>query len=402
MDFSGQETCPLPEHPVLAEVASTLNQAGAWCKVFDHEYRVVYFSDEGRLTYGGLVGMVPVPLGAYVFGAEYVDAMLSWPGAVWGIDGARDLLAAVGPWALADAQGGRDELRKMVDPRLRDLVDGLPAAENSTAITFALSGFAPGAKAPFEVKHHAMRIRDERGRLVGIVMQLKPAVGMSTIGAIASIGDLGHFERMQRVATAGRRPAAILFADLEGSSSLARRLSTASYFALGRRLVRAADQCVVDAGGLVGRHVGDGVVAFFLVETAGSDSAAARNCISAARALREAVMDVAARSELQPEDVVLRFGLHWGSSLYVGNISTAGRSEVTALGDEVNETARIEACASGGRALASKDLLERLDPDDAAALDLDPARATYTPLGELTTATEKARRDAPTIPVCEV
>jgi class 3 adenylate cyclase len=66
---------------------------------------------------------------------------------------------------------------------------------------------------------------------------------------------------MQRVAKPARRPAAILFADLEASSPLARRLSTASYFALGRRLVRAADQCVIDAGGLVGRHVGDGVVA---------------------------------------------------------------------------------------------------------------------------------------------
>ena len=207
---------------------------------------------------------------------------------------------------------------------------------------------------------------------------------------------------MQRVAKAGRRPAGILFADLEGSSAIARHLATASYFTLGRRLARAADQCVIDAGGLVGRHVGDGVVAFFLAETAGSESAAARGCIEASRALRGAIAEVAARSELKPEDVVLRFGLHWGSNLYVGNIATAGRSEVTALGDEVNEAARIEACASGGRALASKNLIERLDPDDSAALDLDPEQVTYTPLGELTTATEKARRDAPTIPVCEV
>jgi class 3 adenylate cyclase len=232
--------------------------------------------------------------------------------------------------------------------------------------------------------------------------QSMTAVGMATLGALATIGDLGHFERMMGVARAERRPAAILFADLEGSSPLARRLSTASYFALVRRLARAADRCVIDAGGLVGRHVGDGVVAFFLAETAGSDSAAARGCIEAARTLREAVPQVATRSELQPEDVVLRFGLHWGSNLFVGNISTAGRSEVTALGDEVNEAARIEACASGGRALASKDLIERLDPEDAAALDLDPDYVTYTALGELESATEKARRDAPTIPVCEV
>ena len=225
---------------------------------------------------------------------------------------------------------------------------------------------------------------------------------MHVLGAMASMGDLGHFARMLSVAKAGRRPAAILFADLEASSPLAKRLSTASYFALGRRLVRAADQCVIDAGGLVGRHVGDGVVAFFLAETAGSESAAARNCITAARALREAIDEVATRSDLQPEDVVLRFGLHWGSTLYVGNILTRGRSEVTALGDEVNDGARIEACASGGLALASKDLIERLESDDATGLDLDPHRITYMPLAELSTATEKARRDAPAIAVCEI
>ena len=75
---------------------------------------------------------------------------------------------------------------------------------------------------------------------------------------------------------------------------------------------------------------------------------------------------------------------------------------VTALGDEVNEAARIEACATGGLALASKALVERLDPGDAAALDLDPDHITYTALADLDGATEKARRDAPAIAVCEI
>ena len=76
-------------------------------------------------------------------------------------------------------------------------------------------------------------------------------------------------------------------ADLEASSPLARRLSTAQYFAFVRRLVRAEDRCIIDAGGIVGRHAGDGVVAFFLAETVGSESAAARSCIAAARTLRD-------------------------------------------------------------------------------------------------------------------
>lgn len=207
---------------------------------------------------------------------------------------------------------------------------------------------------------------------------------------------------MRLVERPDRRPAAILIADLEASSPLARRLSTAQFFAFGRRFVRAADQCIADEGGIVGRHAGDGVVAFFLAETAGSESAAANSCITAARALRNTLREIAARSDIPEADIALRFGLHWGAMLYVGRILTAGRSEVTALGDEVNETARMEACATGGRTLASKSLVERLNSADAVVLGIDPSRTTYTPLAELSTATDKARRDAPSIAVCEI
>ena len=183
-------------------------------------------------------------------------------------------------------------------------------------------------------------------------------------------------------------------ADLEASSPLARHLSTAQYFAFVRRLVRTADRCVIDAGGIVGRHAGDGIVAFFLADTAGSDSAAARACITAARAVRDTLPDIAARSEISVAECSFRFGLHWGATLYMGRIQTGGRSEVTALGDEVNEAARIEACATGGRTLASKSLIERLNRVDADALGLDTGHTTYTPLADLATATDKARRDA--------
>ena len=338
-------------------------------------------------------------MGAHFFGPEFRAASLAWRFGTTTADLFRSNFAAVGGWVLTDLPGGREQLRKIVDPSLLDMVDAL-TPDDPAARWFAGAGM--GLVDAVGVPLLGVRVRAPGGRLAGTLMISKPAAGMATLGAMTSMGDPGHLERMLRVAKAGRRPAAVLFADLEASSPLARRLSTASYFTLGRRLVRAADQCVIDAGGLVGRHVGDGTVAFFLAETAGSESAAARACVTAARELREAMHGVAARSDLAPDDVVLRFGLHWGSTLYVGSITTGGRAEVTALGDEVNEAARNEACASGGRALASKDLIERLEPGDAAALGIDPDRITYTALGDLPTATEKARRDAPAIGVCDV
>lgn len=400
MPLGSQDTCPLPDHPVLAETSRALNRTGLWSYVLDREYRVVFMTDELRLSNGGLADMVPVPLGERFLGPEFLDTALGWT--TWTLETGTTLFAALGPWMLADAPGGRDELRELVDPRLRGLVDELAPAAGEAAIHFEIPGTAIGGKVSYDLKGLAERIWDPAGELLGFELTVTTAVGMSTLGVVAAIGDLDHFARMQRVARAARRPAAILFADLEGSSALSRHLSTASYFSLGRRLAWAADSCVIEQGGLVGRHVGDGFVAFFLAETAGSESAAARGCISAARTLRGLVTEVAGRSGLKPEDVTLRFGLHWGSNPYVGNISTPGRSEVTALGDEVNEAARIESSSAGGRTLASKSLVERLDPADAALLGLDVERITYVPLGDLPSATDKARRDAPAIPVCEL
>jgi class 3 adenylate cyclase len=307
----------------------------------------------------------------------------------------------IGPLILGMMPGGRKCLREQVDASLLDLVDELEPVEFPHVFalnegTMMLGGRSSGIVGTF------FRIDEDEGIPVGTALLSKPRVGMTELAIAAAAADMRHLERMRVIQRPDRRPTAILIADLEASSPLARRLSTAQYFSFGRRLVRAADQCVIDEGGIVGRHVGDGVVAYFLAETIGSESAAARSCITAARALRHTLAEIAVRSNVPEHEASLRFGLHWGATLYIGRILTAGRSEVTALGDEVNETSRIEACATGGRTLASKSLIERLNSSDAEVLGLDPRRTTYTPLAELSTATDKARRDAPSIAVCEL
>ena len=98
----------------------------------------------------------------------------------------------------------------------------------------------------------------------------------------------------------------------------------------------------------------------------------------------------------------LNIGLHWGATLMVGQLATGGRLEVTALGDQMNEGARIEAAAKHGAILASKDVIERLDAADAGAIDLDPDALDYTPLGEFDGASDKAIRDAGAIPVTSI
>jgi class 3 adenylate cyclase len=393
------ESFPLPEDPILAEVAVAVRDSHDWAWIVDRDWRLRYMTDEHRLSFGAGAERVAAPFGEFLFGPEMVGRSIDW---VTGLNKPElwaPMLRAVGGLMLYDDEGSVDHLRASVDSSLQGTVDEL-SPRDGTATAFLATGSYLGS--PFRVMGKALRIRDETGDVRGTVFLFQPGVGMGLIGTMAFALDPGHLERMASVARASRTPAAMLFADLEGSSALARTLSTANYFAVGRRIVRATDQCIVDAGGLAGRHVGDGIVAFFPTATFDSESDAAMASIAAARAVQAAMGDVAARSGVDPDHLVMRFGLHWGSTIQIGNITTSARFEVTALGDEVNEAARIEACATGGRTLASKPLVERLDDRAAAELGIDRDHLTYSQLSDLPTATEKARRDAPAIAVCEL
>jgi class 3 adenylate cyclase len=397
------ETLPLPDDPVLASWASALNDAGHFAYLFDASWRFVFVTDELRLgwgEWGETDTMTVVPMGSHFLSAKAFRFRAELGGQFADREGRRAWFSRVGPFVLATTPGGRDALRPLVNPEVADLVDELEPEEVPAAVTYRSSFTTAGADAASW--NTMLRIDGPDGRFAGACVLSKPAPGMSRFTAAAGLADLSHLERMRIVQSPDRRPTAILMADIEASTPLSRRLSTAQYFAFIRRLVRATDQRILDEQGVVGRHAGDGIVGFFLADAAGSESAAARSCIAAAMSLRDTLAEVVERSDIPLSDLSLRFGLHWGATLYVGGIVTAGRSEITALGDEMNEAARIEACATGGRILASKPLIERLNRGDAQALGLDTGRAAYTPVAELPTATDKARRDAPAIAVCDL
>lgn len=400
MLLPADEPCPLPGDPLLAEAALAFESIGLWTWLLDPEWNTVYVTHHQRLSFGLGAQLVPIQIGVNYFSTASIETSIAWPVGPDESNFFGDFLHTAGAMMLADYEGRRADLERGLDPRVVNLLEGVEPVDAEVA---SHTGGAIGSLSrPASIQGSISRIRDRTGRCRGIAVQWKPAVPMTTLGAMAYDKDLAHLERVQAASVATRRPAAILFGDLEGSSTLAKTMSTSSYFNLVRRIVRATDQAIVDHSGIVGRHVGDGVVAFFPVVAAGSESAAARSAVEAARSIQAAMTAVADQSGVDVEAVVVRFGLHWGASVFIGNISTAARSEVTALGVEVNEAARIEACGTGGRILASKPLVERLTVDDGAAIGVDPDRLGYTQLADLPTATEKARRDAPAIPVCEL
>jgi class 3 adenylate cyclase len=248
-------------------------------------------------------------------------------------------------------------------------------------------------------------LRDEAGAKIGTLILTNRGL-RPTLLSLLGRGDEAMHERMARLIKPGRHATAILFADLEGSGELSRQLSTSGFFRLVRDLTTAFDAAVADECGIVGKHAGDGMTAFILVDDVGTPSRAAAAAVTVARRLHRAAeqaregLAVDGFSNLPP--VLFNVGLHWGSGVFLGQLVPGGRLDVTALGDEVNECSRIEQSARGGRILASKALLELLDKDEADRVGIDPARVRYRPLSALPEASAKAIRDAGNLAVAEV
>jgi class 3 adenylate cyclase len=304
------------------------------------------------------------------------------------------------PQMLAEDPGEAERLAALVPEELREVVRDCTPAEIPvwTAIT-QTTGIAPAID---KVRYFGVRVRAADGEPLATVY-VYGADLPATLLALVSQGDRGMFERMARLADPGRHEAAIVFADIQSSGELSRHLSSAAYFRLVQTLFTDLDRVVYEARGIVGKHAGDGLSAFFLAEDCGSREAAAGAALDAALKLAATAHETAARSELPPaQELQLNVGVHWGGALYMGQVVTGGRLEVTALGDEVNECARIQEVARNGAVLASKPLIERLDRAHADRIGIDPDTIAYETVAEIARATEKAVRDAGSIPVTAV
>jgi class 3 adenylate cyclase len=376
-----------------------MEEAGFVGEVWDADWRLAYLTDDYQLAAGtGAQRAENLALGEHLLSTATVETRLAWKAGPT-LEAMRASVADWGGMLLSPAPDARAELLAVADERFHDVITQLeptpmpPAWVDDVEVRFGTT--------TTRLNGTRLRLSDDDGRIAGSLLIAKPALRGAVLGMLG-LGDEGLFERMLDLTVAQRRPLAILFADLEASTALSRRLSAAGYFALLRRMVRGADAGIVAAEGVVGKHAGDGITAFFLAQPDNGESAAAASAIASVRAIREAAANAARHTGLDPSEVVMRFGLHWGATVHVGRLVSAGRIEITAIGDEVNEAARIEACATGGLALASKALIERLTPADARVAGVDLGRVRYTTLQDLPTASEKARRDAPALSVCEL
>ncbi len=380
----------LPDDPVLAAAARALEDGRMAGEVSDKSWRLVYVStelrnlvghyDDDELSYGTITVLRAAAAPDVWRLSERSQAL--W----WKIDG---------PYLRSDLPDDLDLVAEFGP--LAKAFEALRAAEPPIAWAGKFeTSFPDGANA--NVGRLVVRLNGTDGSFRGAISLYVGGGLRGSVQAMLSRGDDGMFERMAALTEPARRPAAILFADLEASGVLSRKLSTKAYFGLIREMTTAIDGAVIKHGGIVGKHVGDGVSAFFLAEQCGGDEHAAAAALRAAEAIQHRTATMGPGGE----PLAINVGVHWGATLVIGQVVTGGRLEVTALGDEVNQAARVQEVARGGSTLASKDVVERLPAAVASSLGIDPDDVAYTVLSEIEHADEKARRDAGGVAICEI
>jgi len=138
----------------------------------------------------------------------------------------------------------------------------------------------------------------------------------------------------------------MLFADIRGSTTIAESMSPAEFMKLIGGFYEVATDVLVRTDAFVDRLVGDEVIGLFVPGFAGKGHA--KRAIQAAQELVQRLEHGAAGKQKLPIGV----GVHTGVA-FVGVVQGAeeGISDFTALGDNVNITARLASQAAAGEIL---------------------------------------------------
>lgn len=138
----------------------------------------------------------------------------------------------------------------------------------------------------------------------------------------------------------------LLFADVRGSTGLAERLPPREFNRLMGRFYDTGTRVLVEHDGIVDKFVGDEIIGIFVPALA--TDAHARRGVDAAIALLRAIGHGSAGGPWVPVGV----GVNTGTA-YVGSIGEGDDTELTAMGDMVNVTARLSSVAAAGEVLVT-------------------------------------------------
>ncbi len=138
----------------------------------------------------------------------------------------------------------------------------------------------------------------------------------------------------------------LLFADVRGSTALAEQMSPREFNRLMGRFFDVASGVVIEHDAFVDKFVGDEIIGIFVPSMAGETHGG--RAIDAARALLRETGHTDARGPWLPVGAGVNTGV-----AYVGSVGEGNDTELTAMGDVVNTTARLASAAGAGEILVT-------------------------------------------------
>ena len=156
----------------------------------------------------------------------------------------------------------------------------------------------------------------------------------------------GCFRTLQANHGGAEIDCSLLFADVRGSTSLAERMRPKEFRALMGRFYDEAFAALIDFNAIVDKFVGDEVIGIFIPAYTGKEHA--RQAVDAARQL----LEVTGHGRSGGPWLSIGVGVNSGLA-FVGSIGRGPDTELTAMGDAVNVTARLAAAARPGEILVT-------------------------------------------------
>ena len=143
----------------------------------------------------------------------------------------------------------------------------------------------------------------------------------------------------------------MLFADVRGSSKLARDMPVIDFTRLMNRFYRESSRVLIEGDAIIEKFVGDEIVGLFIPVLTGPEHAA--------RAIRTAQELLRITGHGSPDGpwVPIGAGVHTGTA-FVGVVGSNNASDFTALGDPVNIAAHLASQAAIGEVLITDQAAE--------------------------------------------
>ncbi len=175
---------------------------------------------------------------------------------------------------------------------------------------------------------------------VRLACQLRPTANLTVAPLISSTGQAQSRFTQPAYASGEERSITVLFADLRSFTGLAERKLPYDLVFILNSYFKVAGEAVTNAGGVIDKFIGDGVMALFGLETGPQEGC--RQAVAAAQEMSAGIdtLNHTLAGELETP-LKIGIGLHHGPAV-VGRMGYGPAVHLTAIGDTVNVASRLQ------------------------------------------------------------